>query len=160
MGHLGLPAWLCSLPAPAHLLIRWIWETGKSPWFLRNNWKHRCIINILLILNPKHSNYWEENQFPSRLKPGHLAYVRKPTYGSCGAGVLGCLRQHTIIVASWFLLFLSVFINSNFQNVAKSFLQKGIIKVSKHTVKITLRAHLFYSFFTSGCLTKTAFLTN
>ena len=39
------PAWLsvcpCSLPAPAHVLISWIWETEKSPWFHRNNWKHQ-----------------------------------------------------------------------------------------------------------------------
>ena len=41
-GQLGLAAWLCSLPAPAHLLISWTWETGKSPWFLSNNWKHQC----------------------------------------------------------------------------------------------------------------------
>ena len=38
--QLGLSAWLCSLPAPAH--ISWIWETGKSPWFHSNNWKHQC----------------------------------------------------------------------------------------------------------------------
>jgi len=30
-GQLGLAAWLCSLPAPAHLLISRTWETGKSP---------------------------------------------------------------------------------------------------------------------------------
>jgi len=36
-GQHGLAAWLCSLPAPAHLLISWIGETGKSPWFPSNN---------------------------------------------------------------------------------------------------------------------------
>ena len=56
---------LCSLPAPAHLLTSWTWETGESPWFLSNNWKHQCIINIL-ILNPKHSSCWEENWFYPR----------------------------------------------------------------------------------------------
>jgi len=30
-GHLGLAAWLCSLPAPEHLLISQTWETEKSP---------------------------------------------------------------------------------------------------------------------------------
>ena len=60
-GQLGLAAWLCSLPAPAPLLIIWMWETGKSPWFLSNNQDHQCIINILIILNPKHSSHWEEN---------------------------------------------------------------------------------------------------
>jgi len=36
-GQLGLAVWLCSLTAPARLLISWIWETGKSPWFHSNN---------------------------------------------------------------------------------------------------------------------------
>jgi len=31
IGQLGLAAWLCSLPALAHMLIRQTWETGKSP---------------------------------------------------------------------------------------------------------------------------------
>jgi len=35
IGQLGSAAWLCSLPA--HLLISWTWETGKSPQFLSNN---------------------------------------------------------------------------------------------------------------------------
>lgn len=74
--------------------------------------------------------------------------------------VLGCLRLHTIIAVPWFMLLLFLFMKSNFQNVAKSFLQKDRIKVSKHRVKITLRTHLFYSLFTSSCLVKTAFLTN
>jgi len=30
VGHPGLAAWLCSLPAPAHRLISWIWETGEK----------------------------------------------------------------------------------------------------------------------------------
>ena len=36
-GQLGLAAWLCSLPAPVHLLISWIRETANSPWFHSNN---------------------------------------------------------------------------------------------------------------------------
>jgi len=35
--QLGLAAWLCSFPVPAHLLISWTWVTGKTPWFLSNN---------------------------------------------------------------------------------------------------------------------------
>jgi len=42
VGQLGLSVWQCSLPAPAHLLINWTWETGKSPWFCSNKWKHQC----------------------------------------------------------------------------------------------------------------------
>ena len=42
ISQLGPAAWLCSLPAPAHLLISWIWETGKSPWTHGNNWEHQC----------------------------------------------------------------------------------------------------------------------
>ena len=42
IGQLGLAAWLCSLPAPAHLLLSWTGETGKSPWFHSNNWKYQC----------------------------------------------------------------------------------------------------------------------
>jgi len=29
IGQFGLAVWLCSLPAPAHLLIIWTWETEK-----------------------------------------------------------------------------------------------------------------------------------
>jgi len=29
-GQLGLAAWLRSLPAPAHLLVSWTWETEKK----------------------------------------------------------------------------------------------------------------------------------
>jgi len=42
IGRLGLAACLCPLPAPVHLLLSWTWETGKSPWFLSNNWNHQC----------------------------------------------------------------------------------------------------------------------
>jgi len=59
-GHPGLAAWLCSLPAPAHRLISWIWETEKSPWFHSNNWKHQCYQHSSRI-NCKQSSYWEEN---------------------------------------------------------------------------------------------------
>ena len=61
MGQLGPAAWPCSLPAPALLLISPTWETEKNPWFLINNWKLQCIINIILILNAKQSSYWEES---------------------------------------------------------------------------------------------------
>ena len=37
-----LSAWLCSLPAPAHLLVSWIWEIGEIPLFHNNNWKYQC----------------------------------------------------------------------------------------------------------------------
>ena len=37
-----LSVWLCSLPAPARLLISWTRETAKSPWFHSNNRKHQC----------------------------------------------------------------------------------------------------------------------
>ena len=41
-GQLGLAAWLCSRPAAAPLLVSWVRETRKSPWFHSNNWKHQC----------------------------------------------------------------------------------------------------------------------
>ena len=42
-GQLGLAAWLYyTLPAPAHLLISWTLESGKSCWFHSNNWKYQC----------------------------------------------------------------------------------------------------------------------
>ena len=28
-------------PGPACLLISWLWETGKSPWYHSSNWKHQ-----------------------------------------------------------------------------------------------------------------------
>jgi len=38
MSQLGLAAWQCCLPAPAHLLISLTWENEKKgPWFLSNN---------------------------------------------------------------------------------------------------------------------------
>jgi len=42
-GIFPLPSWAICLavlpPAPAHLLVSWMWETGKGPWFYSNNWK-------------------------------------------------------------------------------------------------------------------------
>jgi len=65
MGQLGLAAWLCSLLAPAHLLISWIWGTEKSLWFLSNNWKHQryqhssCIKSkTQQLLGEKLSPFW------------------------------------------------------------------------------------------------------
>ena len=69
VGQLGLAARLCSLPAPAHLLVSWTWETRKSPWFLSNNWKQQCY---------QHSSHTKSKTqqllggklTPSQLKPG------------------------------------------------------------------------------------------
>ena len=36
IGWFALASWLCSLPAPAHLLISWTWETEESLCFLSN----------------------------------------------------------------------------------------------------------------------------
>ena len=47
-GHLGLSVCLCSLPPPAHLLISWMWETDKSPWFHSNNWKTSVLSTLFL----------------------------------------------------------------------------------------------------------------
>jgi len=55
-----LAAWLWSLPDPAHLLINWTWETGKSPWVIETT-ENISVTNILLILHSKHSSYWEKN---------------------------------------------------------------------------------------------------
>ena len=62
IGQLELAAWPCSLLAPAHLLISQTWKTKKSTCFLIKNCKYQCIINIILILNPKHISYQEENE--------------------------------------------------------------------------------------------------
>jgi len=53
-GQLGLAAWLRSLPAPAHLLSmrNWIKVLG----FIVTT-ENISVINIRLILNPKHSSY-------------------------------------------------------------------------------------------------------
>ena len=61
LASLGQLSWLCPLPTscapPAFLLAGH--EKLKNPWLGLNatgdNWKHQCVINILLILNPKHS---------------------------------------------------------------------------------------------------------
>ena len=68
IGQLGLAAWLCSLPALVHLLVSWRWATGGSPWFLSNNWKHRCY---------QHSSHIKSKTPGGKLtlsqpKPGHV----------------------------------------------------------------------------------------
>ena len=59
-GQPGLAAWLYSLPGPAHLLIAEYWKLKKVRGFLATT-ENISVINILLVLNPKHSSYWEEN---------------------------------------------------------------------------------------------------
>jgi len=61
MGQLGLAAWLCSLPAPAHLLISWVWETGEKVLDFIAPTENISAINIVLVPNPKYISYWEEN---------------------------------------------------------------------------------------------------
>ena len=56
-GAAWLAVWLCFLPAPAHLLISWNMGVWESLWFHSNTWKLQCIINILFILNQKHSSW-------------------------------------------------------------------------------------------------------
>jgi len=51
----GLSVWLCSLPAPAHLLLAEYEKVGKVPDFLATT-ENISVINILPILNPKHSS--------------------------------------------------------------------------------------------------------
>ena len=68
-GQLGLAAWLHSLPGPAHMLISWIYETGKSPWFLSNNWKHQCYPHSS---GTKSKKQQLQGGKLSLLKPGHL----------------------------------------------------------------------------------------
>ena len=60
-GQLGLAAWLCSLPAPAHMFASWIWEIGKKVLDLIATTKNVNIVNISLILNRKNNSYCEEN---------------------------------------------------------------------------------------------------
>jgi len=60
-GQLGLSAWLCSLPAPAHLLVSQTWETEEKVLDFTASTENVSVSNILLVLNPKHSSYWEEN---------------------------------------------------------------------------------------------------
>jgi len=57
-GQVGQLSWLYPLPAsyalPAFSLASQ-YDKLKSLWLLRNNSKHQCAINIILIPNPKHS---------------------------------------------------------------------------------------------------------
>ena len=58
----GQPSQLCPLPAPcappASSLVGWC-EEQKRPWLCvsaaQQQLKHPCVINIIFILNPKHS---------------------------------------------------------------------------------------------------------
>jgi len=105
VSQLGRAAWLCSLPAPAHLLISWTWETGKSPRFLSNNDNHQCVINIILLLNPKHrATNKKINSIPAKTRTASCRRflpvpVRKgswfarwevPSAGDCSSGLAKC----------------------------------------------------------------------
>jgi len=57
IGQLGLPAWLSSLLVPASTEYT---RLEKALDFLATT-KSIHIINVLLLPNPKHSGYWEEN---------------------------------------------------------------------------------------------------
>ena len=68
-GQLKLAAWLCSLSSPEHLLISWVWETRRSPWFHSYSWKHQ---------HYQHSSHTKSKTrkllggklSPSQMKPG------------------------------------------------------------------------------------------
>lgn len=51
-------SWLYSFPDLVHLLAGTAWDT-TSPWLwestAQHELKHQCVINTILILNPKHS---------------------------------------------------------------------------------------------------------
>jgi len=79
IGQLGLAAWLYSLPAPAHLLISWIWETGYVLDFIATA-KNISVINILPLLNPKYSSYWEGNELcPTQNQDSSLFLFSPPS---------------------------------------------------------------------------------
>jgi len=65
-----LAVWLCSLLPPAHLLISWIWETGRSPWFHSNYWKHQCYQHSSPT-KCKAQQLLGGTSTPSQPKPGH-----------------------------------------------------------------------------------------
>jgi len=56
VGQLGLSAWLCSLPASAHCSLAEYEKLEKVLDFLAIT-ENITVINILLILNPKHRSY-------------------------------------------------------------------------------------------------------
>ena len=93
-GYLGLPAWPCSLPSPAHLLTGWIQETGKSPWFHSNDWKHPCYQRSSCPKS-KTQQLLRGKLTLSQAKPGHTACVvidlqraaRHPRAASCRPGL-------------------------------------------------------------------------
>jgi len=53
-----LAGWLCSLPAPADLLIN---KRLEKVLDLLATAENISVIKVLLLLNPKHSSYSEEN---------------------------------------------------------------------------------------------------
>ena len=67
--QLGLAAWLCSLPAPAHLLISQTQETEETPWFLSSNWKHQYCQHSSLTKS-KTQKVLGGKLTPSQPKPG------------------------------------------------------------------------------------------
>jgi len=89
IGQLGLAAWLCSLPAPAHLLSSWIWGTGKSPWFHSSNWKHQCY---------QHSSSTKSKT--QQLLRGKLTLSQPKPEDSCKA-IRSFAQQEIVMSTSW-----------------------------------------------------------
>jgi len=60
IGQLGVAAWLCSLELPHTSSLAQHERLEKVLDFLATT-ENTSLTKILLVLNPKHSSYWEEN---------------------------------------------------------------------------------------------------
>ena len=126
MEYFHWPAWLavwpCSLPAPTHLLVSWVWETGKSPRFHSNSWKHQCYQHssctkyetqqllggkkALSQLQPGHCHFrcpfCPTNSLPSQISDWLCYQVLVVNRGNLTAVTLDCWKKWLLTSArSW-----------------------------------------------------------
>jgi len=96
ISQLGLAAWLCSLPAPAHLPVSWIRETAKSPWFHSSNWKHQCYQHSSCPKS-KTQQLLRGKLTLSQPKPGQME-TTQPLWTNCSSA---WLVKKFILMSSW-----------------------------------------------------------
>jgi len=97
-------AWLAGCAPSRLLLLSWIWETGKSPWFHSNNWKHQCYQHSSPTESKTQQLLWGKVTL-CQLKPGqgHWNTGWRRLSGVCRWSVMA-LQQHAalqLLLCGW-----------------------------------------------------------
>ena len=106
-GQPGLSAWLCSLPALQ--ACSWAgYEKLEEVLDITATTKTISVSNILLLLNPKHSSYWGENEcYPNWNQDNHLTLWSNWEIYLCkipGLILLWMLFLRAALSRTWYLL--------------------------------------------------------